>query len=94
MRLSINSSGEAEAQLERQPSAKVSALKLEDGYLSGEFKGDIGTADTNKREYHLQFSLKIRRGKLSGALTALSTPGPKLPNALTSWVELRRRPSP
>ena len=94
MRLSINAAGEAEAQLAQQPSAKVSALKLEDGHVTGRFKADIGTPDANKREYALLFSLKKTGDKLSGALTALSTHSPKLPNALTSWVELRRRPNP
>ena len=90
MRLSIDDSGHAQAQLAEQAATKVSALKLEDGSLSGRFEGDIRTLDANKREYGLRFSLKVRRGTLSGTLTAISKPGPKLSNALTSWVELRR----
>ena len=89
MRLSITGAGEAEAELAGQGTVNVSALKVEDGYLSGRFEGDIGTADAGKRAYDLRFSLKRRGDSMNGAVTALSVPGSKLSNALTSWVELR-----
>ena len=88
--LSINASGEAKAELAGQAATNVSALKVEGGYLTGRFDGNIQTPDVNKRKYYLRFSLKMKGGKLSGALTAISNPGPKLSNALTSWVELRK----
>ncbi len=90
IRLTIKPSGEAEVQLAGQRSVGVAAMKLEDGYLTGRFKADIGTPDANKRDYDLRFALKRRRGSLSGAITALSVPGSKLSNALTSWMEVRR----
>ena len=62
MRLSIDDSGEAQAQLAEQAATKVSALKLEAGSLTGCFEGDIRTPDANKREYSLRLSLKRRRG--------------------------------
>ncbi|MDA1312175.1 MAG: serine hydrolase [Acidobacteria bacterium] len=90
IRLSITPAGEATAELAGQGSVSVSALKVEDGNLTGRFDGDIGTADASKREYDLRFSLQRSGDKLSGLVTALSVPGSKLSNALTSWVELRR----
>jgi hypothetical protein len=62
---------------------------LQDGYLVAEMDGDIGTPDANRREYALQLSLRPRGEILNGALSAVGKPSPKLPNALTSWVELR-----
>lgn len=90
IRLTIKPSGEAEVKLAGQVTVKVSTLELEEGYLTGRFEGDIRTPDAAKREYDLRFSLKMRGRKLNGALTALSVPGPKLSNALTCWMEVRR----
>ena len=90
-RLSIDASGKAEAQLGQQEVGQVSELKIEDGYLTGRFAGEIDTPDARERQHDVRFSLTMRGEMLSGALTAISLPGPKLSNALTSWMELVRQ---
>lgn len=90
VRLSIDTSGKAEAQLGLQEAAKVSELKREEGYLAGRFDGEIDTPDARKRKHEVRFLLTMQGEKMSGSLTAISLPGPKLSNALTSWMELTR----
>ena len=51
-----------EAPLAGQAATNVSALKVEGGYLTGRFDGDIQTPDANKRKYYLRFSLKMKGG--------------------------------
>jgi len=91
VRLSIDASGKAEAQLGQQEVGQVSELKIEDGYLTGRFAAEIDTPDARERQHDVRFSLTMRGDTLSGALTAISLPGPKLSNALTSWMELARQ---
>ncbi|MBI1786334.1 MAG: hypothetical protein HYR60_02130 [Acidobacteria bacterium] len=70
----------------------LNRVSFEDGRLSGATTGDIGTEDANRRPYFLQFDLALREGGvLNGAATAISRPGPRAGNALTSWVELKKR---
>jgi hypothetical protein len=66
--------------------------RLDNGYLLGVFAGDIGTADANRRPYHLHLNVRARGEALNGSVSAISLPAPRLGNALSHWVELRRTP--
>jgi CubicO group peptidase (beta-lactamase class C family) len=90
LQIVLQPSGAATAKLAEQPAAALDEVRFEHGFLTARFTADIGTPDANRRDYFLQFSLKLREDVLNGAATAISQPGPRLPNALTSWVELRR----
>ena len=86
----LQRSSESEGQLDDQPRRTLTRVKFQDGYLSAWMDGDIRTEDANRRRYVLVFSLKRRGRVLNGSVTALSPSSPKLPNALSSWVELRK----
>ncbi len=54
------------------------------------YGGSLNTSDANRRFHQLQLRLRLRGEELSGAVTAVSLPGPKPGNALSHWAELRR----
>jgi CubicO group peptidase (beta-lactamase class C family) len=78
------------ARLGEQAAVLVAEARLEKGQLIGRFQGDLGTPDANRTRYSLHLVLKQRGSLLNGGITAISERTPKLGNALTSWVELRR----
>jgi CubicO group peptidase (beta-lactamase class C family) len=88
--LAVNDRGEATARVGQQPRAAVRNLRWEDGYLTGRFDSDIQTEDANRRPYDLVLTLKLRGDRLNGAVSAISKPGKRNGNALTSWAELRK----
>jgi CubicO group peptidase (beta-lactamase class C family) len=89
-RLEVAGPDKAQASLADAAPVPLTELKLDDGYLTAALQGDIGTPDANRRDYDLRLSLKPRGDVLNGACTAVGKPSPKLPNALTSWTELRK----
>ena len=86
----LRRSSESEGQLDDQPRGTLTRVEFQDGYLSAWMDGDIGTEDANRRRYVLVLSLKLRGRRLNGSVTALSPSSPRLPNALSSWVELNK----
>ncbi len=83
--------GDIHARLGAQLESLVNSPEFKDGYLTGEFLGDIGTEDANRTRYVLSLSLKLRGDVLNGALTARSLPAKRVGNALTQWVELKKQ---
>ncbi len=83
--------GDIHAWLGTQHKSLVNRAEFKDGYLTGEFLGDIGTEDANRTRYVLALSLKLRGNVLNGAVTARSLPGKRLGNALTQWAELKKK---
>ena len=74
----------------RQFQMLLNNVKWEDGYLSGEMLSDIHTEDANRRPYFLELTLKLRGNVLNGPASAISLPGARAGNALTSWVEVKK----
>jgi len=89
--LSFKDSGDVHVRLGEQLKTLLDEARLEDGYLRGRFSGDIQTDDANRRPYHLHVHLKRRDDVLNGSITAISLPGSRAGNALSYWVEVRRR---
>ena len=83
--------GDVHVQLGDQLKTLLNDVSFKDGYLGGRMMGDIGTEDANRRPYHLHIALKLRGQMLNGAMTAISLPGPRLGNALSHWVELKKQ---
>ena len=75
---------------ELSPSRREIELFRENGFLVGRFLSDIRTEDANRRPYSLLLTLKPRGAVLNGPVSAISLPGKRAGNALTSWAELRR----
>jgi hypothetical protein len=90
--LEITGPREAEATLAGAAPTSLENIRIENGFLTASMEGDIGTPDANRRVSSLRLSLKQRGDILDGAITAVGKPSPKLPNALTSWIELLRTP--
>ena len=86
----LRRSSESEGRLDDQPRSTLTKVKFENGRLSAWMDGDIRTEDANRRPYVLVLSLRRRGRLLNGSVTALSPSSPKLPNALSSWVELKK----
>jgi len=84
-------SGDVHARLGTQLWTLLNDARISNGYLTGRFRGDIGTGDAARRPYVLSVSLKQRGDVLNGAVTALSVPGRRAGNALTHWAELKKQ---
>ena len=88
LELRILESGAVHVRLEKQLETLLSNVRWENGYLHGQMRGDIHTEDAERRPYFLQLTLKLRGKTLNGPASAISLPGKRAGNALTSWVEL------
>jgi hypothetical protein len=88
--LKVNESGQVLARIGTQLQMLVNDARWENGFLVGRFLSDIRTEDANRRPYSLLLTLKPRGAVLNGPVSAISLPGKRAGNALTSWAELRR----
>ncbi len=88
--LEIRESGDVHARLGRRLETLLNNPVFRDGVLTGTMMGDLGTEDANRRRHVVQLSLTLRGEVLNGAATAISVPGNRAGNALTSWAELTR----
>jgi CubicO group peptidase (beta-lactamase class C family) len=82
--------GDVHARLGAQPMALVNGARFRSGRFTGELSARIGTEDTERYRYVPRLSLKLRGDVLDGACTATGVPGPRMRNALSHWVRLRR----
>lgn len=89
--LDIRADGTVFVRLAGQPLTLLSGPRMRNGFLTGFFSGDIGTADANRRPYRLVLDVKLRGAVLGGALIAQSLPAVRVGNALSHWVELEKR---
>jgi hypothetical protein len=90
LKLVFKESGDVHAQLGTQLKTLLNDAKLEDGRLTGQMFGDLGTEDTRRLPHHLHADLKLRGEVLNGSLIALSLPAPRSGYALSHWVELKK----
>jgi len=89
--VAIRDSGAVHIQLGAQPWTLLNEALFTDGFLRGFFAGDIGTEDVNRRPYNLRLEVKQRGDVLNGSLIGISLPDNRIGNALTHWIELRRK---
>jgi hypothetical protein len=86
----VTGAGQVLARVGRQMQMLVNDVRWEDGFLIGRFQSDIRTEDANRRPYFLALMLKQRGNVLNGPVAAISLPGKRAGNALTSWAELTK----
>lgn len=84
--------GDVHAKLGDQLTALVNDAQFKDGLFTGELMARIGTPDTERGEYTISLTLKLRGDVLNGAAHALCFV-PRMRNALAHWVELRKEGS-
>ena len=88
--LRVDQAGPIYLRLGSAPWTLLDSPSYSDGTLSGQFAGDIGTGDANRRPYRLRLEVKLRGNALNGGLIAQSVPANRIGNALTHWIELKR----
>lgn len=84
-------SGDVHAKVGQQLTTLVNAAHFDNDRFTGELAARIGTADTERYEYSLQLSLRLRGDVLNGGATAMHVEAPRVRNALTHWLELRKQ---
>jgi len=89
--LQIQESGDIHARLGNQLWTLLNMVSFNNGKLNGRMMGDVGTEDANRRPYALSLSLKLRGNVLNGAVSAISSPGKRVGNALSYWAELKKK---
>ncbi len=88
--LSFQADGEVHAKLGDQLTALVNEPRFKDGVFSGKIAARIGTPDTDRYTNNIYLRLKLRGSVLAGSASAIGVDGPRVRNALTHWVELRK----
>ena len=77
--------------IEGQPETLLTSARFRDGWLRGRFRGDLGTEDANRTKHELHLEVKQRGDVLNGSLTAMSNSKPRVGNALTHWIEVKKQ---
>jgi CubicO group peptidase (beta-lactamase class C family) len=85
------SPGDVHVEVAGQLKTLLNDVRFEDGNLTGRFAGEIGTEDASRRPHFIALDVMLRGDSLNGAATAISNPGRRAGNALTSWIELKRK---
>ncbi len=86
----VKPDGDVHVQLAGQLITLLNGSRFDRGWLTGNLTADVGTEDANRMPYDLRLEVKLRDGVLGGSLIALSRPAPRVGNALTHWIELRK----
>ncbi|HEX4241977.1 MAG TPA: serine hydrolase domain-containing protein [Steroidobacteraceae bacterium] len=91
LRLQIPAEGPVVFQCGDQTASVVSTAAFDQGTLSGTALGDLSTPDLKRHEpYVLDLNLQLRRGELTGDITATRSEG--RPFGLSHWTELHKQP--
>lgn len=86
--------GEVHAKIGDQLVALVNQPQFEKDTFSGSLAAHIGTPDTERYQYTISLSLRLRGEVLNGSATAVGADNVRVRNGLTHWVELKREPGP
>ena len=81
--------GKVHVKLGDQLAALVNNAQFKDGLFTGDFMARIGTPDTERGDYTISLTLKLRGDVLNGAAHALNFE-PRMRHALAHWTELHR----
>jgi CubicO group peptidase (beta-lactamase class C family) len=91
LRLVITDSGDARATLGKEPECPITNSRIDPvGFLTGQFRGDLGTEDLKRHTYVLVPILKRNGDVLRGDLIAWSDDGRRERFELPHWVELKK----
>jgi CubicO group peptidase (beta-lactamase class C family) len=89
-KLVFRSDGEVHARFARQLTALVNHPRVENGVFLGAVGATIGTPDTDRYAYTVNLALNPSRARLSGAAMAIGDAAPRVRNALSCWIDLKR----
>lgn len=85
--MEFRENGEIHLQVENQPRTLLDNVRYDGERISGHFQSSLGTEDAERRPYLLQLNAVVGEDAINGALTAISLPGERLGNALSSYIE-------
>lgn len=85
------SSGDVHVKFGDQSTALVNRSSFKDGVFQGNVVARIGTPDTERTPYTITLTLRLRDDVLNGDARAKGPDGPRLRNALSHWIELKKQ---
>jgi hypothetical protein len=91
LQMKILTSGDVHVRLGNQLWTLLNQVSFTGETLRGIMMGDIRTEDASRRPHQIRLALRLRGNKLNGPASAVSVPGRRAGNALTSWVELTKQ---
>lgn len=83
--------GNIHAKVDDQLVTLVNDAIFKDGVFQGNLNARIGTPDTERMRYVVELNLHLRGDVLNGAATAVGEDVPRVRNALTQWLELKKQ---
>ncbi|MBI4909458.1 MAG: beta-lactamase family protein [Acidobacteria bacterium] len=89
VQMTIHQGGDVHVRLGTSLWTLLNQVSYRDGYLRGVLDGDVKTEDASRLPHVVQVTLRLRGDVLCGPASAVSKPGKRAGNALTSWLELR-----
>ncbi|HEY5755379.1 MAG TPA: serine hydrolase domain-containing protein [Steroidobacter sp.] len=85
------SSGDVQAKVGDQLTTLVNKPVFKDGVFRGQLATRIGTPDTERYEYIVELTLRLRGDVLNGDASAGDVEGPRVRNALSHWLEVKKQ---
>lgn len=85
------SSGDVQAKVGDQFTTLINRPNFKDGVFRGELAARIGTPDTERTPYTIGLTLRLRGDVLNGDASAEGIEGPRVRNALSHWLELKKQ---
>lgn len=89
--LEFHEAGDIHVQLAQQPKTVLMNVRFSDSTVTGRTTGEIGTEESRRGPYNLEFWLRLRGERLSGAASAISVPANRIAGATSHWVEVKRQ---
>jgi CubicO group peptidase (beta-lactamase class C family) len=83
--------GDVHVKFEGQLATLLTGARFRDGVLRGRLHADLGTVDVNRTKHELHLEVKQRGDVLNGSLIAMSFRAPRVGNALTHWIEVKKQ---
>jgi len=83
--------GNVHAKVGDQLPTLVDAASFKDGVFQGSLNARIGTPDAERMRYVVELNLHLRGDVLNGAATAVGEDVPRVRNAVTQWLELKKQ---
>lgn len=91
--LTIFPGGDVHAKLGDQLEALVNRVRYENDRFSGVLTATIGTPDTERYNYIVEMMLRRRGDEMTGVMAAIGESQPRVRNALSHWLTLRKDPA-
>ncbi|HEY2839377.1 MAG TPA: serine hydrolase domain-containing protein [Pirellulales bacterium] len=88
----VQEDGDVHVKLDDQLETLLTGARFRDGWLRGRLRANLGTEDVNRTKHELHLEVKLRDDVLNGSLIATSYREPRVGNALTHWIEVKKQP--